>query len=299
MVTPARMPPSASVSPSICLVTPSFEQARFLPACVNSVLGQGYPDLAYEVRDGGSTDGSLQLLRRYGPELDWRSEPDGGQVAAINAGLQALPGEIAGYLNSDDFLLPGALQAVARAFRDNPEVDVVYGRGWFADDTGRTTREYPTLPFDFDTLVQHCFLCQPATFWRRRVHERFGWFDPSYDNTFDYEFWLRLAVGGARFMHLPEFLACSREHPATKSQRNRGRIFAEIRRMQLKHLGYMGRNWWEQQLRYWRDESGSRWGRILPGRRDERLYGLAWLPYVLGRRRLGGPLFSRPGHWRA
>lgn len=281
------------------IVIPSFQQAIFLRAAVESVLSQSEVCFDLDVRDGGSGDGSVEILRSFGSRLRWQSGSDGGQVAAINLGLQRLDSEICGYLNSDDVLLPGALQRVAQEFHDHPEVDVVYGRGWFLDEAGNPAREYPTLPFDPVHLVQHCYICQPATFWRRRLHERLGWFDPTFDNTFDYEFWLRLASSGVRFSYLPEFLAGSREHLATKSQRNRGRIFCEIRRMQFKHLGYCGRNWWEQQLRYWRDESGSGWGRLLPGRKDERLYRLAWWPYVLCRRRLGGPLFYRPGHWRA
>lgn len=283
---------------SFAIVTPSLNQAAFLPACLESIRGQSGVTLHHEVRDGGSTDGSLDILRSFAGGVRWHSGPDGGQVRAVNAGLKDLPGEICGYLNSDDILLPGALAKVAAIFETNPRIDVVYGRAWWIDETGRTTREYPTLPWDPEALVQHCFLCQPATFWRRRVHERFGWFSPEFDHTFDYEFWLRLMTAGARFHHLPEFLAGSREHPETKTARARGRIFKEIRKMQFRHLGYCGRNWWEQQLRYWRDESGSPWGRLLPGMRDERLYGLAWWPYVLCRRRLGGPLFHRPGHFR-
>lgn len=283
---------------SCALVSPSFNQAAFLPACLESVRAQEGVILHHEVRDGGSTDGSVEVLRAAGPALRWTSGPDGGQVRAVNAGLRELPGEICGFLNSDDLLLPGALARVAREFEQHPEADVIYGRAWFIDAAGERTREYPTLPFDGEALIQHCFICQPAAFWRRSVHARFGWFDPNYDHTFDYEFWLRLLAGGARFHHLPEFLAASREHGATKSATQRGRIFAEIHRMQLRHFGYLGRNWWEQRLRYWRDESGSPWGRMLPGRRDERLYGLAWWPYVLLRRNLGGPLFHRPGDFR-
>lgn len=289
----------APVAPTaFALVVPSFNQAAYLPACLDSVLAQTGAAMRFEVRDGGSTDGSVDLLRRYGDRVAWRSGPDGGQVRAINASLRELPGDLCGYLNSDDVLLPGALARVAAVFARHPEADVVYGRAWWSDASGRPTREYPTQDFSFATLVQHCFLCQPAVFWRRRVHETFGWFDPAYDNTFDYEFWLRLATGGARFHYLPELLAGSREHPDTKSARQRARIFAEIRRMQWRHLGYCGRNWWEQQLRYWRDESGSRWGRLLPGKRDERLYRLAWWPYALWRRKPGGPWFHRPGDFR-
>ncbi|HRE81919.1 MAG TPA: glycosyltransferase family 2 protein [Opitutaceae bacterium] len=281
------------------LVTPSYNQAPFLRAAIDSVLMQTGVQCRYTVRDGGSTDGSVEILRSYGDRVTWLSRPDGGQVRAINAGLSALDGELCGYLNSDDVLVEGALEAVSRIFDEHPEVDVVYGDAWFVKEDGTPARPYPTVDFNFQVLVQHCFLCQPATFWRRRVHERWGMFDPAYDNTFDYEFWLRLACGGARFFRLPQVLAHSREHGATKSQRQRRKIFAEIRRMQLHHLGYCGRNWWEQQLRFWRDESGSGWGRLLPGKPEQRLYGWAWWPYMLWRHRWGGPWRYRPGDWRA
>jgi len=281
------------------LVTPSFNQASYLRAAIESVRRQQGAVLEHDVRDGGSADLSVEILRSYGDSLRWRSEPDGGQVRAINAGLQALTGEYCGYLNSDDIVLPGALAAVTSAFAANPQVDVVYGDAWFIGPQGERTRAYPTVPYDFDTLVQHCFICQPAAFWRRSVHTRWGWFDPECDNTFDYEFWLRIASKGARFLHLTQALAESREHSETKTQRQRRSIFSEIRRMELRHIGYCGRNWWEQELRYLRDESGGWAGRLLPGRREERLYGLAWWPYVFWRRRLGGPLRYRPGDWRA
>ncbi len=285
--------------PSFSLVTPSLNQAAFLRAAIESVRAQAGVSIDYLVLDGGSTDGSLRILQEYGDGLRWRSGSDGGQVTAINAGLRETHGEICGYLNSDDVLVPGSLAAVEKIFGAHPEVDVVYGDASFIDTKGIRTRPYPTLPFDFDVLVQHCFICQPAAFWRRSVHERWGWFDPIYDNTFDYEFWLRLAILGARFLHIPRILAESREHADTKTQRQRQAIFREIRRMELHHLGYCGRNWWEQALRYYRDESGSRFGQLLPGKKNERLYGLAWWPYVVWRRRLGGPLFHSPGHWRA
>lgn len=281
------------------LVTPSLNQAAFLRAAIDSVRRQQGVELGHGVRDGGSTDGSLEILRGFGPSLRWQSGPDGGQVEAINAGLQETDGEICGFLNSDDVLAEHALSRVASVFAENPGVDVVYGDAWFIDAAGRRIRPYPTMPFDFQILVQHCFICQPAAFWRRSVHQRWGWFDPAYDTTFDYEFWIRLATQGARFFHLPEVLAESREHPETKTQRQRQRIFREIRRMELKHLGYCGRNWWEQELRFYRDETHGWLSRLLPGKRETRLYGLAWWPYILCRRRLGGPWRYRRGHWRA
>lgn len=285
--------------PSFSLVTPSLNQAAFLRAAIESVRSQEGISLDYIVLDGGSVDGSLQILREYGSALRWRSGPDGGQAAAINTGLQETQADFCGYLNSDDVLVPGALSTVARIFADHPEVDVIYGDASFIDSEGIRMSPYPTVPFSIDVLIQHCFICQPATFWRRSVHVRWGWFDPSYDNTFDYEFWLRLATRGARFFHLTQALAWSRVHADTKTKRHRREIFREIRRMELHHLGYCGRNWWEQELRYHRDEGDSWLGRLLPGKQDDRLYGLAWWPYVFCRKRLGGPLFYSPGHWRA
>ncbi len=278
---------------------PSFNQARFLPAAIESVVNQTGITVSFSVMDGGSTDGSVEILQASQGRFQWRSQADGGQVNAVNSGLMNSDSQFCGYLNSDDVLHPGALEKVAHVFETQPDVDVIYGRAWFIDAAGNHRRDYPTLPFDPAVLVQHCFICQPATFWRRDVHARFGWFDPTFDNVFDYEFWLRLAVGGAKFHFLPELLASSREHEATKTSRNRQQIFSEIRRMQFKHLGYMGRNWWEQQLRFWRDESGFSWARLLPGEKDRRMYRLAWWPYVLCRRRFGGPVFYRPGDWRA
>jgi len=290
---------AAASQPLVSIVTPSFQQADYLRTCIDSVLGQDYPRIEYLVRDGGSTDGSVAILESYGAQLKWVSGPDGGQAAAVNAGLREAKGEIVAFLNSDDWLEPGAVAAAVRALAARPEIDVVFGQATVVNAAGERLRSFPTQEFDPEILVQHCFISQPAAFWRRSLHERFGYFDPAFDHTLDYEFWIRLLRGGATFLHVEENWAAAREHAAAKSQRLRGEIFRQIRALQMRHLGYCGRNWWEQQLRYWRDESGSAWGRLLPGKRDERLYGLAWLPYVLWRRQFGGPLFHRPGHWRA
>src|SRR5688572_29995318 len=154
---------------TVALVTPSLNQAPFLRACVDSVRTQTGVHLNHVVRDGGSNDGSVEILQSFGDSVKWYSGADGGQARAINAGLQELPGEICGYLNSDDVLLPGTLAKVAAVFAAHPEIDLVYGRAWWINEAGENTREYPTLPWDPEVLIQHCFICQPATFWRRRV----------------------------------------------------------------------------------------------------------------------------------
>lgn len=285
-------------TPLVSIVTPSFQQAAYLRRCVESVLAQDYRSIEYSVFDGGSTDDSVEILKSYAGRLSWKSGADGGQAAAVNAGLRRARGEIVGFLNSDDWLHPNAVSSAVAAFAMNPEVDVVYGEAVMVDENGAPLRRFPTQQFDRDVLVEHCFISQPAAFWRRSLHDRFGYFSTEFDHTLDYEFWIRVMNGGARFLHLKQEWACAREHPEAKSQRLRGDIFRQIRGLQMKHLGYCGRNWWEQYLRYLRDERGGGW-RLLPGNRDQRLYRLAWIPYILWRRKLGGPLFYRPGHWRA
>jgi glycosyltransferase involved in cell wall biosynthesis len=284
--------------PIVSLVTPSYQQAAYLGACVDSVLAQSYPAIDYCVVDGGSTDGSVEMLRGYGERVRWRSERDGGQAAALNAGFREATGEIFGFLNSDDVLLPGAVAAAVQALQQNPDVDVVYGQADVIGPGGERRRAFPTQAFDPAVLIEHCFIAQPAAFWRRSLHERLGGFSTEFDHTLDYEFWIRAMVSGAKFMHVEERWAGAREHGEAKSQRLRGEIFRQIRDLEIRHLGYCGRNWWEQYLRYLRDERGGVW-RLLPGRRDERLYGLAWWPYAVWRRRLGGPIRYRRGQWRA
>src|SRR4051812_874394 len=116
-----------AVPPLVSIVTPSFQQAAYLRDCVESVMQQDYPSIDYIVLDGGSTDGSVEILRGLDSRIQWKSESDGGQAAAVNAGLRNTKGEIVGFLNSDDRLLPGAVASAVRVLIDHPEVDVVYG----------------------------------------------------------------------------------------------------------------------------------------------------------------------------
>jgi glycosyltransferase involved in cell wall biosynthesis len=286
-----------SRQPLVSIVTPSFQQACYLRRCIESVINQDYPCVEYMVFDGGSSDGSVEILKSYGNRFRWQSASDGGQAAAVNAGLRQSNGEIVGFLNSDDWLAPEAISSAVNALLENPQADVVYGETMIVDERGDVVRPFPTREFSREIFVQHCFISQPAAFWRRSLHDRFGYFSPEFDHTLDYDFWLRLMCGGVRFRHLQKIWAYASEHPAAKTQRLRGEIFRQIRDLQLRHLGYCGRNWWEQYLRYLRDERGGIWN-LLPGGKSQRLYRLAWFPYIFWRRRLGGPLFYREGDWR-
>ena len=279
--------------PLVGIVTSSLNQGRYLRACIDSVLNQDYPNIEYLVMDGGSTDDSVRILESYGDRFYWQSASDEGQTAAVNAGLMRSRAEIVAYLNSDDRLLPGAVRRVVEAFTTNPGYDVIYGQGRIIDDEGNYLHDYDTFPFNFRHFRDVCFICQPAAFWRRSLHERYGYLDPRFDNTLDYEFWTRLATQGVKFSYLEEPLAESRSHSEAKSSMRRHRIFKEIRDLQMRHLGYCSKSWWEQYLRHLRDETSGLWSRLLPGRKGDPLDGLAKCLHRIYRKP-----FRRPSGYR-
>ena len=202
----------------ISVVTPSFNQAGFLEATLDSVLSQDFPQVEYLVIDGGSADGSADILRRHATRLAyWVSEPDRGQADAINKGLRRASGEVLAYLNSDDLYLPGALSAVAAYFDEHPEVDLVYGDCQVIDPAGRLLGLLPEHEFDLRRTIERAeFIPQPAAFWRRRLLEKVGPFDESLHFAMDYDFFIRAGQAG-RVARLPRTLAAFRLHPGSKT----------------------------------------------------------------------------------
>ena len=162
-------------APTISIVTPSYEQGRFLDRTLYSVASQGYPALEYVVQDGGSSDETLEVLRRYEPVLTrWASEPDEGQADAINRGFRNTTGEIMAWLNSDDLLLPGTLSYVARYFAEHPGVDVVYGNRLMIDENDAQIGAW-ILPAHDDVVLTYAdFVPQETLFWRRRLWDSVG-----------------------------------------------------------------------------------------------------------------------------
>ena len=222
---PLRVPPSymrrpmLEGPPSISLVTPSFEQALFVERTLRSVLDQDYPRLEYIVQDGGSRDGTLDVLERYRPRLArCVSAPDRGQAHALNVGFAETTGEIMAYLNSDDVLLPGALHAVAAAFTQRPEVDVVYGHRVVIDEDDREIGRWVLPPHDDRVLTWADYVPQETLFWRRGIWDRVGGaVDESFRFALDWDLLLRFRDAGARFLRLPRFLGCFRVHAAQKT----------------------------------------------------------------------------------
>jgi glycosyltransferase involved in cell wall biosynthesis len=210
------VPPGRSESvawPRITIVTPSFRQAPFLEECLRSVLLQNYPNLEYIVNDGGSADGSVEIIGRYSPFLaHWQSQRDAGQGDAINQGFDRATGEILGWLNSDDLLLPGALFAVARVFLHG-RADVVYGDALNASEDGRTLQYWQGYWILPSFLQFGGVISSHAVYWRRSVHVPI-WADLSCN--IDGELWQRL-VPGHRVKYLPLPLGVCRHHADTKS----------------------------------------------------------------------------------
>jgi glycosyltransferase involved in cell wall biosynthesis len=224
-------------APSIAIVTPSLNQGFSIGATIDSVLQQNYPNLAYLVQDGGSRDATLKVLEGYGDKLTWRSEPDTGQSNAINRGFGAIQGDIIGYLNSDDVLLPGALAYVAKAFARHPDVDVIYGHRVCIDADGFEIGRCVLPPHDAKTLQWADYIPQETLFWRRRVWEAVGPFDETFHFALDWDFILRAQTAGFRFMRLPRFLACFRIHDHQKTIDLQEIGAAEMRRLRTRELG--------------------------------------------------------------
>jgi glycosyltransferase involved in cell wall biosynthesis len=218
----------------ISIVTPSLNQAPFLERAVASVLSQrGDFELEYLVMDGGSTDGSAEILRRHAGRLTYRIEKDAGQASAVNAGLRAATGDVLGWLNSDDLLYPGALDRVAAAFRGRPGLAWLHGRCEIVDEQDRPIRRWVSSYKDFRcrrysrrALLVENFVSQMTVFWRRSAMERVGLLDESLHYSFDYEYWLRLSAVGDP-VYVPERLAAFRWYSTSKSGSSFERQFEE------------------------------------------------------------------------
>jgi glycosyltransferase involved in cell wall biosynthesis len=210
---PARTPPSAGPWPRISIITPVLNHADTIEETIRSVLLQGYPNLEYIIMDGGSTDGTRDVIERYRPWLACAvSEPDGGRSDAINKGLRRATGQVLAYINADDAYTPGALQAVGAAFAV-PAVQWLSGPGRLVGPDAGWGCTWPEKPWREPwQWAAGSRLCQPSTFWRRDVTEAIGEFDTGLQVSMDQDYWLRMATAGCRLTWTRRVLSRFRTH---------------------------------------------------------------------------------------
>ena len=211
-------PDSRLIYPRITVVTPSYNQADFLEETIRSVLLQNYPNLEYIVIDGGSTDKSVSVIKKYADFLTaWVSEPDKGQTDAINRGFRRSTGAIMGWLNSDDILLSDALLHIAQAFIDDSALMVVCGfRQYIDSESHPILNSILGLPGKYQ-LQRRNVVAQETVYWRREVWEKLGELDERYHFAMDYEYWQRMLAAGYRFKLLPHYIGGFRQHEQSKT----------------------------------------------------------------------------------
>ena len=221
MQVPARYfkPIYLSATPKVSIVTPSYNQAEFIGRTIDSVLQQEYPNLEYFVQDGGSLDGTVDVLKSYEGRIQgWESRPDGGQSQAINLSFAKTNGEIMAWLNSDDILLPGAIAFVVDYFNRHPEVDVIYGNRILIDEQDREIGRWVLPAHDDEVLSWADFVPQETLFWRRSIWEKAGGqIDESFRFAMDWDLLLRFRAAGASMIRLPRLMAAFRIHEAQKT----------------------------------------------------------------------------------
>lgn len=224
--------------PSITIVTPSYNQSRFLDDTIRSVLDQKYPRLSYAVTDGGSQDESPQIIDKYADHLAYAcSEKDQGQSDAIVKGYSKVEGEIMAYLNSDDLLAPGALRYIGEFFARYPDVDVVYGHRIIIDKKGREIGRWVLPSHDNKANCYFDYIPQETMFWRKSLYDAVGGIDPNLQFTMDWDLILKFQAHGAKFVRLPYFLGCFRAHGEQKSQMQSEIGLNEVKSLIRKHGG--------------------------------------------------------------
>jgi glycosyltransferase involved in cell wall biosynthesis len=193
--------------PLVSIVTPSFNKGRFIEETILNVKNQTYSRIEHIVIDGGSTDGTLDILRKYSDSIIWISEPDKGQSDAINKGWRMARGEILAYLNADDTYMTRAVETAVDFLFQNPDVDMVYGDCNIIDERGQTVSKYPATEFDLLALICGVnMVSQPTVFFQRRVLEKVGYLDTALHLTMDYDFWIRTALK-CKIKYIPKLLA--------------------------------------------------------------------------------------------
>lgn len=229
--------------PKVSVITPAYNQGRFIERTIQSVLNQHYPHLEYIIMDGGSKDQTVRILKKYSRHLMWFSEHDQGQADAINKGLRRSTGSILAYLNSDDTYEPGTLKTIATYFIRHPKAQFVYGRGKLIDVHDKNVGMYNDSQMDHERLFAACGISQPAAFWTREAYRVIGEFDKTYQFTMDYDYWIRVSEKFTLNFLPKAILANTRLHSGAKTSRQTHALHKDAVRTLLTHYGHVHYDW--------------------------------------------------------
>ena len=215
--------------PLVSVVTPVMNQVEYIEEAICSVLEQEYPHIEYIVVDGGSTDGTLEILQNYGDKIRWLSEPDNGQSEAINKGLRMAKGQILAWLcGADDLYMPYTVRRVVEYMQEHPDVAMVHGPGQYVDPEGNVIMTRRGGDFGLDKLISVNTIMDPSVFFRREVLDQVGFFDESLHYVMGWEYWVRVAMAGLKIDYIPDrVLAQAREHSDSKTIKYKERFWQE------------------------------------------------------------------------
>ncbi len=210
--------------PKISIITPSFNQGKFIKQTIDSILNQNYPNLEYWIIDGGSSDETIEILKSYGKKIKWISEKDKGQTDAINKGLKRINGDIIAFINSDDYYEKNTFNLVSNIFENNPKCNWLTGDYKIVDERGQVRRSFipkykniwKILPTNISLPITN-FISQPSTFWSKQAFKKIGYFNDKLKYTMDYEYWLRL-MSEYKLTIVPEVLSNFRIHKNSKGE---------------------------------------------------------------------------------
>lgn len=224
--------------PKISVVVPSFNQVAFIDQTLRSIIDQNYPNLELIVIDGGSTDGSVDVIRKYESHIIyWVSAPDGGQTRGLIKGFEKATGDIMCWLNSDDLFDADTLHDVADFMERNPNADAVYGDALWIDESGRALRVQREIPFNrFLWMYTYNYIPGMSMFWRRQIYEQVGGLNPEFDLAMDADLWIRIADIG-RIAHFRKIWSRMRFYPEQKNRRLRDASDAEDLKIRCRYWG--------------------------------------------------------------